>query len=208
MISSLNKLLELDSLLLEHVVYFERISILDHLLPWINCLAQGGLIWLLLMLYLAAFHSLKGRKIFFLGSISMLLAFAFSQGLNYLVHRPRPFNAISDVLPLANLLADKPAGYSFPSQQTALAFAAVTVLLSNCEKKIYKIFVFLLAALIGYSRVYAGLCYPLDVLGSAVLGSLCARYVMAKMSRIRRRTRKKRTYIVRKSNRQKLTEYN
>ena len=181
MISSLGKLLELDRLLIEHVVFFERLPFIDHLMPWINCLAQGGAIWLFILLCFATFHSLNGRKIFFLGSISMLVTFGFTWALKFLIHRPRPFSVATDILPLVNLLSEKPSGFSFPSGQTSLAFAATTVLLANTNNKYFKTLIFLLALLIGYSRVYEGVCYPLDVLAGAGLGLLCAKYVMSRM---------------------------
>ena len=198
MISSFGKFLELDKLLFEHVVIFERVPFIDSLMPWINCLAQGGVIWLFILLFFPVFYSFKGRKIFFLGIISMLFTFAFTWALKLLVHRPRPFSVANDILPLVNLLSDKPSGFSFPSGQTSLAFAATTVLLANTTNKYFKTFILLLALLIGYSRVYEGVCYPLDVLGGTGLGLLCAKYMMGKMRAIRKGYRKKKPTTIKR----------
>ena len=200
MISSFGKLLELDRLLFEHVVIFERLPFIDNLMPWINCLAQGGVIWLFIILFFAAFHSLNGRKIFFLGSISMLITFGFTWALKLLVHRPRPFTMVTDILPPINLLSEKPLGFSFPSMQTSLAFAAIAILLANTTNKFFKTFIYLMALLIGYSRIYEGVCYPLDVLGGAGLGLLCAKYVMNKMTRVNEKRCRIKYTIVAKRN--------
>ena len=60
-----------------------------------------------------------------------------------------------------------PVSRSFPSGHTAAAFAFATgagSMLSGASAPLY-----LLAALVGYSRVHTGVHYPLDV----VTGALC-----------------------------------
>ena len=205
MISSFSKLIELDGLLFEYVVIFQRLAFIDYLIPWINCLAKGGVIWFFILLYLAAFHSLKGRKIFFLGSISMLLAYGLTWALKLLIHRPRPFSVADNILPLVNLLSEQPPGYSFPSEQTSLAFAATAVLLANTGNKYFKTLILLLALLIAYSRIYEGVCYPLDVIGGACLGLLSAKYVMGKMKIKRRVRRNKYTVTAKESFQDEMT---
>ena len=65
-------------------------------------------------------------------------------------------------------LVSLPRGSSFPSGHTATSFACATVL-SFFVPKAAPAF-YLLALAIGFSRIYVGVHWPLDVLGGAVLG--------------------------------------
>lgn len=64
---------------------------------------------------------------------------------------------------------------SFPSGHTLSAFAAATLLALGLGLRGWRLAVLLLlATLVGLSRIAVGAHWPLDVLGGAVLGSLCA----------------------------------
>jgi undecaprenyl-diphosphatase len=65
-------------------------------------------------------------------------------------------------------LVPVPSGSSFPSGHTSTSFACATVL-SFFVPRAAPAF-FLLALAIGFSRIYVGVHWPLDVLGGAVLG--------------------------------------
>ncbi len=69
--------------------------------------------------------------------------------------RPRPLVAV-------------PHSDSFPSGHTATSFACATVLSAAFPRAAPGFF--LLAAAIGFSRIYVGVHWPLDVLGGAILG--------------------------------------
>jgi membrane-associated phospholipid phosphatase len=94
-------------------------------------------------------------------------------GLRRAVGRPRPWRRYPEPPPLGHVPRDP----SFPSGHTAIAFACATML-SYYRPKLAPAF-FLLAVAIGFSRVYVGVHYPLDVLGGAVLGLLCGGIVIA-----------------------------
>lgn len=58
--------------------------------------------------------------------------------------------------------------FPFPSHSAANVFALAAVIAIFYRKLTVPVFV--AAALVGYSRVYVGVHYPLDVFGGAVLG--------------------------------------
>ena len=61
-----------------------------------------------------------------------------------------------------------PTSWSFPSGHTSSSFAFATAVFANNKK--YGIAAYVLAALIGFSRIYLGVHYCTDVLAGAVLG--------------------------------------
>ena len=70
-------------------------------------------------------------------------------------------------------IVGKQSDFSFPSGHTAASFAVAVVLLLRAPKKI-SIPAMILAVLISLSRLYVGVHYPTDVLGGAVIGTVCA----------------------------------
>ena len=78
--------------------------------------------------------------------------------------RKRPFIDIVRAL----VVGKKPGTWSFPSGHTASSFAAAAIL-SRCWPGRKAAF-FGLAALVGFSRIYAGAHYPGDVAAGATLG--------------------------------------
>ena len=70
-----------------------------------------------------------------------------------------------------------PHSNSFPSGHTSTSFACATVL-SFFVPRAAPAF-YLLALAIGYSRIYVGVHWPLDVLGGAVIGLVTALLLLA-----------------------------
>ena len=68
------------------------------------------------------------------------------------------------------MLADGgPTNYSFPSGHTFGAFAMASALACGVRRSIGTVFL-MLAALIGFSRMYLFVHYPTDVIAGAALG--------------------------------------
>ena len=100
---------------------------------------------------------------------------------------PRPFEA----LPGVSTLIDMPSGWSFPSGHTTMAFAlATTVLLLHHKHRPKRevwfiVLLYVVAIFVGFSRVYVGVHYPLDVLAGAVLGILAPFAITLSMRALR-----------------------
>ena len=102
------------------------------------------------------------------GVMTAILGLAFAnlvvQVINHFVFRPRPFTTLE-----VSLLFYRPTDSSFPANPVAVGFAAATgVWLWN--RKVGAV-LFGVAAVFALSRVYAGVFFPLDVLGGAALGA-------------------------------------
>jgi undecaprenyl-diphosphatase len=97
-----------------------------------------------------------------------VLADATSYALRYAIGRDRPPVRFAE----PHALVHVPANPSFPSGHAATSFACATLL--AWLTPLPRVPLFVLAALIAFSRVYDGVHYPLDVVAGAVLGLLVA----------------------------------
>ncbi|MDI6704814.1 MAG: phosphatase PAP2 family protein [Bacillota bacterium] len=82
------------------------------------------------------------------------------------VNRPRPYKT------LENAIALKPPScqYSFPSGHTCAAFTMAFVLANNMPE--FGLAFYLLASMVGISRMYLGFHYPTDVLAGFLIAHL------------------------------------
>ena len=104
--------------------------------------------------------------VFFSGGLVIII----DQLLKFLIQSPRPFLALTDVLPLFS-----ETGYAFPSGHAAF-FSALALALFFISQKIGYAFMFF-ALLIGLSRIIAGVHFPVDILGGFLLGFGVAYFV-------------------------------
>ena len=86
--------------------------------------------------------------------------------LNSQFDRDRPYVALQEDIELMFYPATDP---SFPANPTAVGFAVAVVLLPVSRK--LGIALASAALIVGFSRVYAGVFYPTDVVGAAALGT-------------------------------------
>ena len=92
-------------------------------------------------------------------------ALALAHAAKAITDRPRPYQVMADAV-----LRQQPAhGTSFPSSHTAVTVAVVIALLPFLPRALAPV-VIGYAVLVGWSRVYLGVHYPLDILGGAGIG--------------------------------------
>jgi membrane-associated phospholipid phosphatase len=89
--------------------------------------------------------------------------------LKFAVRRSRPFLSLAE----ARIVGLKARGRSFPSGHTSQAFFAATLLAQYYQFSWWIVIgLYLLALLVGITRIYIGAHYPRDVLAGAMLGSV------------------------------------
>lgn len=96
--------------------------------------------------------------------VSMVCAYAINMGIGKFFFRARPFVALHIQPVVHAITSDK----SFPSDHTALSFVLATIIFLYSRK--LGMAAFVLAALVGISRVIGGVHYPTDILGGAIVG--------------------------------------
>ncbi len=143
-----------------------RSSILNSVMIFITSLGDVGILWILSGIVLMI--PKKSRKIGIIVFIALFLSLVINNGvLKHLVDRVRPFNAIEAL----TTIIKEPTDSSFPSAHTASSFAAACVIFQKMDRR-FGIAAIIMAALIGFSRLYLGVHYPTDVLGGALSGIL------------------------------------
>lgn len=106
---------------------------------------------------------------FFCAFLAMGIAGLVDFTISTFWRRPSPFITHSDLVSPVTVNLRVDPNVSFPSSHTYIVFAiAISVFLYG-HKKLGSI-LFILAILVALSRVGAGLHYPSDVIGGAILG--------------------------------------
>ncbi len=87
------------------------------------------------------------------------------QIIKRILERERPYKILENINTFGIQLKD----YSFPSGHTTAGFAIATILALNMAS--LAILFYLIALIIGISRMYLGVHYPSDVLAGIILGT-------------------------------------
>ena len=142
--------------------------LLDALMPAVTALGNAGIFWILLAAILLLIP--KYRKTGLPMAVALLMGLVVCNiVMKPLFGRIRPYDYQwihhGQVI---QLLIPPASDFSFPSGHTIASFEAATVLLISNRK--WGIPAMILAALIGFSRLYLYVHYPTDVLCSVLLG--------------------------------------
>jgi undecaprenyl-diphosphatase len=137
---------------------------LDAAMTWISASGGAGTVWVLLALF--AFTRHTDRAAAWRVMLTLLLCYTVVDAVvKPLVGRSRPsVNALAAKRDLPAM----PASKSFPSGHAASTFGAALAVSRMWPRT--RLVWWMLATLIGYSRIYLGHHYPLDVAGGALLG--------------------------------------
>ena len=153
----------------------------------LSWLGTGGAVWLALALVFALLWR-RPSLLIWVGAAD-LVAYGAAAGLQAVVGRPRPprsFPQIETLVPL-------PHSSSFPSGHASTSFACAVVLAAAARSRRTRALLIALATLIALSRVYAGVHYPLDVIGGAALGTAIGLALVALVRAVDRRRGDKQT---------------
>ena len=140
-----------------------RLGLLDPVFQGLTYAGSFGAIWLVLAVAIAGFSWRRPWLAARVGA-TILVAESVSGLAKEWIGRDRP--PLVDPEPAT--LVELPHTSSFPSGHATVAFACATAIALAVPRLRWPVFV--LAALIAFSRVYVGVHYPLDVLAGAFLG--------------------------------------
>lgn len=124
----------------------------------------------LLLLYFSGYARSEKIRIFLVTISSIVVArLGVAEIIRFFYHRPRPFLVLEAHKLISNsdwFYSDKE--WSFPSGHSAFFFAMATAVYLYNKK--WGIAFFIAAILMNISRIIAGVHYPSDILGGAVVG--------------------------------------
>lgn len=121
----------------------------------------------LLLLFFSKYAKPEKLRLFWVTVISIIVArFGAAELIRFFYHRPRPFITYQ----VHRLLFENE--WSFPSGHSAFFFAMATAICIYNKK--WGIGFFLAAIFMNISRIIAGVHYPTDIIGGAIIGMAVA----------------------------------
>jgi membrane-associated phospholipid phosphatase len=135
------------------------------LTPFVHLFLPIGIV--IVVLLIAGYVVVRNRSVLPVaaGAVAAGAAWAVANVAKVIANRPRPYEVVADAV-----LRQRPAlGTSFPSSHTAVTVAVVIALVPFLPRVLAWVAI-AYAVLVGWSRVYLGVHYPLDVLAGAGLG--------------------------------------
>jgi membrane-associated phospholipid phosphatase len=135
------------------------------LTPFVHLFLPAGIV--IAVVLIAGFVVAWNRSVLpvVAGAVAAGIAWVLANVAKVIADRPRPYQVVADAV-----LRQSPAhGTSFPSSHTAVTVAVVIALVPFLPRALAWVAI-AYAVLVGWSRVYLGVHYPLDVLAGAGIG--------------------------------------
>lgn len=146
----------------------------DWLFPFITLFGNGGIFFIAVAVVCLLFK--KGRRTGATMLVALLLGLLVTNlALKNGIARPRPYaDELSTFFTYWQAIGHGLENeiYSFPSGHATASFAAMTAVFL-CGNKKYSYLAYVLALLIGFSRIYIQVHYASDIVGGALVGTLC-----------------------------------
>lgn len=134
---------------------------LDQLADVLHMLGNDLLYVLLITLFYWGLNRRIGTRMLF----ALVVATLVNIIVKMIVQAPRPFEEHTHIIPLF-----EQDGYSFPSGHTMTLLVVWGYMAYAVRKTWLTVLTVVLVVLMGWSRVYGGVHYPSDILGSVVFG--------------------------------------
>jgi undecaprenyl-diphosphatase len=165
-----------------------------HLFRWINTDAGSQPLWdrigifcaeagpylLMLIFIIGWFYSDDNKKsILIEATEASLVGLFLNQLIGFLYFHPRPY-MVGLCIPLIPHAPET----SFPSDHGTLLFTASVYLIGSRGCRIQGLALFLVAFIAAWARVYCGIHFPFDMVGSLAVGTLSALFIFRIKSRI------------------------
>jgi undecaprenyl-diphosphatase len=139
----------------------------DFLMKWISLGGPLVLVLLIAIRWFAKTDRIKQRHLAIICGLATALGLIINQLILLFYQRPRPYDA-----DISQLIIERSADPSFPSDHATVAFAIVTALLLRKDR--FRFYFLSFALLLCISRVFLGTHYFSDVVGGIATGALGA----------------------------------
>ena len=104
------------------------------------------------------------RDVILYGIYAAIIGLVINYIIGLVYFHPRPF-----MIGLGTQLFQYPAETSFPSDHTTFMVSIALMLLYFKETRVYGVILLILGLIGGFARVFSGVHFPLDILGSIVV---------------------------------------
>jgi undecaprenyl-diphosphatase len=157
--------LHLDRVIRAWIV-MHRVPWLDNVMLSLSAVGRGGMVWIAISLALLVRRRIRWQQVARLVAALWLAALITDTFLKPAFGRDRPFLSTPDITVIGQRLADA----SFPSGHAATSMAGA-IIISRFVPNLWPVWL-LIACAVGYSRIYLGVHYPLDVAAGAIVGGI------------------------------------